>query len=66
MSGKPDFSAIIAGIEASGLRRSEIARSLKVSRSCISRLASGERREPTWRVGTGLVSLAEKRISTTK
>lgn len=46
MFGKPDLIAIIAAIEASGLRRSVIARSLKVSRSCVSRSASGAGRIP--------------------
>lgn len=63
MTDRPeiDFRAIIAGIEQSGLRRADIARSLKVSRSCITRLASGEHQSPSWPVGRGLMSLAERR-----
>lgn len=59
-STPPDFAAIIAGLEATGIKRSEIARSLKVSRSCITRLASGQHRAPSWLVGHGLLSLAER------
>lgn len=58
----PDFRAIIAGLEASGLRRTDIARQLHVSRSCITRIGSGQRPTPSWSVGAGLVSLAERHI----
>lgn len=63
MSQPPDFAAIIAGLESAGLGRSEIARQAGISKTYVTQLAAGDRREPRWTVGDRLLNLAEKKLS---
>jgi predicted transcriptional regulator len=41
-----DFRGLIAGLEASGIKRSEIARSAGISRQTVWRIATGQAQEP--------------------
>lgn len=43
-----DFAGLIAGLEASGRSRAEIARAAGISRATVWRLATGQAREPAY------------------
>ena len=58
-----DFASIIAGLEATGLSRTEIAREAHLSRMTVWRLAEGEAREPSFRVVSSIERVYEQRVS---
>jgi transcriptional regulator with XRE-family HTH domain len=60
MSPADQFAAMIAGLESSGLSRSEIAEQAHLSRSTVWRLAEGMAREPTHESFVKVSRLAEK------
>ncbi len=61
-SDADQFASLIAGLEAVGLSRSEIATSCHVTRATIWRLAAGEAREPTFATVRRIERLYEKAV----
>lgn len=51
MMPQQTFVGMIAGLEATGTSRAEIARQCHVSRGTVWRLAEGVVKEPTWSTG---------------
>lgn len=56
-----DLAAIIAGLEATGLSRTEIANQARLSRNTVWRMAQGEVREPTYSSVMRIKGLADRR-----
>jgi transcriptional regulator with XRE-family HTH domain len=57
MTPQENFAAMIAGLEATGISRTEIARQCHVSRGTVWRLAQGIGKEPTWSTGRSIEQL---------
>lgn len=53
------IKAALQQLEGQGLRRAEIARRVGVHRSTVTRILSGERREPLYSTGVKVVRLLE-------
>lgn len=60
-----DFASIIAGIEATGLSRTEIALAAGLSRQTVWRIAEGFAVEPSFRVISSIERVYAERVPTT-
>lgn len=57
-----DLAAIIAGLEATGLSRPEIAVQARLSRNTVHRAAVGEIRQPSYSTVMRLTNIFERRV----
>lgn len=57
-----DLAAIIAGLEATGLSRPEIASQAKLSRNTVHRAAVGDIRQPSFATVQRLVNIFDRRV----
>jgi len=56
-----DLAAIIAGLEATGMSRTEIATEAKLSRNTVWRMAQGEVRDPNYSTVMRIKNLSDRR-----
>jgi transcriptional regulator with XRE-family HTH domain len=61
-SDADQFASLIAGLEAIGLSRSEIATTCRLSRANVWRLAAGEARNPSFATVRKIEKLYEKKV----
>lgn len=57
-----DLAAIIAGLEATGLSRPEIAVQAKLSRNTVHRAAVGDIRQPSFSTVQRLMNIFDRRV----
>jgi len=57
-----DLAAIIAGLEAAGLSRPEIAVEARLSRNTVHRAACGDMRQPSYSTVQRLVNIFDRHV----